>query len=761
MAEREPKLGKVADVANAIQLAAVSEERGLGRTVFLIGAGCSYSAGIPLVPKMAQHLAIQLARAKRASPEISDAAQAYRWLTSGKGFPDCQTGEAPKDGAADARPIDWSRVYDVLFAEYYKTPDHAREIFSHFVDQSAGKINWAHLCLGELVKQRLVSTVLTTNFDQLALAGLVRSGVLPVVCDGIESLTRIRGAPLHPQLVELHGSRHTYLLRNAPEEVEALINDTGTIAAIESLFQELRVFVVVGYGGREKGIMELLIKAASRYTDKQLFWVVHGSDPSRISDNARRLLATSRNAAVVVDQDADSFFVRLLKELGVGAPESMREPLFLADLHASHLASHDSKDISDSAIIVDEIKRHRGEIDALRQGLSNYRKRRTTVERAIVQARELRLAGKLADAFGILQKADKRSKDMSLQRQLAEIAYEYGSTSPDRAPLEAAVAAWRRVAAQPIRARDPLEWARIQHCFGSALWRLGERESGTASLEESVVAHREALKERTRDRVPLEWAATQNNLGNALGRLGERESGIARLDEAVAAYREALKERTRDRVPLEWATTQNNLGTALALLGAHESGTAGLEEAVQAFREALKERTRERVPLEWAMTQSNLGEALRTLGEREKGAARLDEAVAAYRKALRERTRDRVPLEWAATQSNLGAALLALGERESGTVRLDEAVEAYSEALKERTRDRIPLEWAVSHGNQGVALMHLAERRKDLSTAEVALTQIGAAYDTMMEGGHAPFAKYCESQLAKAHALRNRLRAKG
>jgi hypothetical protein len=89
---------------------------------------------------------------------------------------------------------------------------------------------------------------------------------------------------------------------------------------------------------------------------------------------------------------------------------------------------------------------------------------------------------------------------------------------------------------------------------------------------------------------------TQMNLGSALARLGVRESGTERLEEAVSAYREALKERTRERVPLEWAMTQMNLGSALARLGARESGTEKLEEAVSAYCEALKERTRERVP---------------------------------------------------------------------------------------------------------------------------------------------------------------------
>jgi hypothetical protein len=66
----------------------------------------------------------------------------------------------------------------------------------------------------------------------------------------------------------------------------------------------------------------------------------------------------------------------------------------------------------------------------------------------------------------------------------------------------------------------------------------------------------------TQEWAPLDWAKTQNNLGTALCRLGERESGPGRLGEAVSAYREALKEPTQDRVPLQWAATSNNLGSA-------------------------------------------------------------------------------------------------------------------------------------------------------------------------------------------------------
>jgi tetratricopeptide (TPR) repeat protein len=131
---------------------------------------------------------------------------------------------------------------------------------------------------------------------------------------------------------------------------------------------------------------------------------------------------------------------------------------------------------------------------------------------------------------------------------------------------------------------------------------------------EAVAAYRTALEEWTPEKVPLEWAMTQNNLGTALLRLGERESGAARLEQAVAAFREALEKRTRDRVPLEWAMTQNNLDTALLRLGERKSGTAQLEEAVAAYHAALEEHTRERGPLDWAATQMNLGKALQAPG---------------------------------------------------------------------------------------------------------------------------------------------------
>jgi tetratricopeptide (TPR) repeat protein len=120
---------------------------------------------------------------------------------------------------------------------------------------------------------------------------------------------------------------------------------------------------------------------------------------------------------------------------------------------------------------------------------------------------------------------------------------------------------------------------------GDKLYEFGDQRGSNVHLIAVIAVRQATLRLAT---APDENGFDQTNLGTALWRLGERESGTARLEEAVLAYRLALEERTRDRVPLRWAMTQNNLGIALRTLGERESGTARLEEAVAAYDGALE-----------------------------------------------------------------------------------------------------------------------------------------------------------------------------
>lgn len=757
---REPRTDvTVKDIAHSILFA--KREGELGRVIFLIGAGCSVSAHIPVAATIAQRMVKETAVRLRLVDVGTEPFEAYLKLVSDTGFPDCRN-----DSKAEAKStddIDWHHVYDEMFARYYRTPDDTRVLFGRIVDEAQDALNWAHLCLGEIVAQGLVSTVLTTNFDQLALAGMVHAGIIPVISDGIESLTRVAPHPSHPQLVELHGSRHAYRLRNRRDEVDAVRHEPLAIEAIRGLLKAATTVVVVGYAGREDGVMDLLCEAAKTYEDKNLFWVQYSNKPDELSSKARIFLDTSCNGRLMVGQDADVFFLDLCRELKIGAPKAVSDPLASVGRVIAQLTKAQTKQEDIRAEISESERR----VNVARECLRRDASEKMSI---VAQLRELRLAGKVDEAYLLAQKYEASTDgtletDPAILWELATIASDYAKTCPETEPFIRAEGLWRRLAERrdlgaspqqyatlewadallslgrrsPEAARleesvtvyrtllasldrtvEPLKWANVQNKLGNALLIFGERARGTEQLAEAVNTYRAALEERTRERAPLDWAATQNNLGNALFRLGERESGTETLIEAITAYRAALEERTRQDAPLDWAATQINLGNALACLGERENGCERLAEAVEAYRAALMEKTRERAPLHWAATQNNLGSALEMLGTRG-SSERLHEAIEAYRAALQELTRERMPLHWAATQNNLGNALLRLGERENDSERLIEAVAAYRAAQQEWTRQRVPLDWATTQNNLGTALERIGERenRADLLVESV------------------------------------------
>jgi tetratricopeptide (TPR) repeat protein len=269
-----------------------------------------------------------------------------------------------------------------------------------------------------------------------------------------------------------------------------------------------------------------------------------------------------------------------------------------------------------SAALMDEYDCHkRNEADRREEG----RRYQIKLLESAIRIDELQL-----DTEGVIEKlrefaaieghTDKGDVAAFLSHRAREF-YERGDERGENPALLIAIAINRAVIEENSRERAPLQWASSQNSLGSALWMLGQRESGTSRLEQAVTAYRAALEELERERhsVPLQWAMTQNNLGTALQSLGDRESGTKHLEEAVSAYGAALEEYTRERLPLDWALTQNNLGSVFGKLGGRETGTARLEQAATAIRAALEEWTRERVPLRWAMTQNNLGNVLQCL----------------------------------------------------------------------------------------------------------------------------------------------------
>jgi signal transduction histidine kinase len=338
------EIATIGDVADAMRrdFRPAERSRSLGRTILLVGAGCSRSAGIPLASEIAQDLVGRLAMSYSALPTWNDdPLVALRALVNKGKFPP----QVLFDVTTHGQKANWPLVYDLIFSQHYRTPKEVRTIFSEIFDRSDRRINWAHICIGELVRLGYVSTVLTTNFDQLALEGIARTGRLPVVADGLESLSRITGDSNYPQLVQIHGSRHTYYLRNSVEDTDELANDIGARHAVDELFRTAKVFMAIGYGGRERGLMQLLIEAGKRFPDTRIFWVLHSQNIEDSSDYVRQFMMTSRHSALIPGQDADEFFRLLLEKLQASPPKIIEDPLYLVKDLKENLVFSDNENI--------------------------------------------------------------------------------------------------------------------------------------------------------------------------------------------------------------------------------------------------------------------------------------------------------------------------------------------------------------------------------------------------------------------------------
>jgi tetratricopeptide (TPR) repeat protein len=651
MAEEQPvRTGSVAKLAEAMFRAfpAQAEKEGkLGRCVFFIGAGCSITAGVPGAAQIAQDCIRQLAIDYRVG-DLAEPLAALKELVRLRHFklpglielPPARLKELPSE------KIDWWNVYDHVFTTHYSSADQTRAIFANIVQQAGRGINWAHLCLGDLVSRGFVSTVITTNFDQLVLDGMVRADVIPAVCDGIESLNRVAGHPGHPQLVEIHGSRHTYHLRNSTTDVAALQKDPVTRGAVARILQEARVFAVVGYGGRETGIMDALVEAALEFPDKEVVWVAHG-EIEGLSEKARRFLSSSRASFAIPGQDADTFFMELSRILGTGVPRSIRDPIDHAQQLAGRVAEINDRDIRKV------INRHRGELLQLGAALQNSRSKRSELDKTLDEARELRLEGNRRAELARLERYVSRHgrKDPELLETLADAALSVGRRDSQKKYLDRAADSYTRLLAKLQRnPGNSGDRARVNGHLANALRSLGERAEGKKAidyLKRAVAACEAASSVYTRARTPAQWAMTQNSLANALSSLGEVTKGkvaIGHLQRAVKVHKAALTVYTGSAMRSQWAMTQNNLATVFMALGERiEPRAAALDHfnrALDALDAALTVHTRIAMQYRHAQSKENLGTALAARGKLTRSRVDVEAAIERFNEALEIYTSD-------------------------------------------------------------------------------------------------------------------------
>lgn len=241
------------------------------RATVLVGAGCSLSAGIPL----ADDIAIEI---HQKFPEAWKRARRH--------------GPSPS--------------YNQCMHEL--NPGQRRVLINNYIDNS--KINLAHIGLAQLLKNKWIDRVLTTNFDLLIARACALVNVSPAVYDLTAFRpSQMRMAELPDQAVfHLHGQRHGFSQLNDPTELKKHVR------SLKPLFdhvREGRIWIVVGYSGKADPLLKLI--QAKRY-EFGLYWI--GREPTP-EPHLAELFSPERYAFYVPYPDgADLFFMKLAQDLG-------------------------------------------------------------------------------------------------------------------------------------------------------------------------------------------------------------------------------------------------------------------------------------------------------------------------------------------------------------------------------------------------------------------------------------------------------------
>lgn len=214
--------------------------------IFLLGAGASYSSGIPLAGEMVEKIA-RWGYCKENNLSTEDPrirrSDWYPWLEKQNWY--------RKDlESADNFP---SAVEKIL-----QPSESRRQFFEDILDiQVPAGDGYEYMV--RFMERKLIHTILTTNFDSVLL-NLCRANRRLHYIDVVQTpsdFSNISTSPQRPQLIYLHGSVQHYTDKNTLAEVNEELNP-NLVAGLIPLLRD-HPLIVMGYRGVEPSVMRHLL----------------------------------------------------------------------------------------------------------------------------------------------------------------------------------------------------------------------------------------------------------------------------------------------------------------------------------------------------------------------------------------------------------------------------------------------------------------------------------------------------------------------
>ncbi|MGY3499160.1 hypothetical protein [Bradyrhizobium sp. USDA 4502] len=250
------------------ELASIFSPNNEARPTVLLGAGASFTSGVPLadeaVRRMARRYFSERILGGNVLPEQVKTSEWRAWLNQQSWFIN------DENRFADNFPL---AVKHLLQPQAYR-----QKVLLDLV-QPTEDVGIGYRALAELVLRGLAGTLLTTNFD------ICLPKALNDKRPHLHSVSEVNRAPgdfrefdifNRAQVVWLHGKAEGYTDKNLAEEVTSL--DSKLVSLLFPLLQSTPL-VVVGYRGAEPSIMECLLGDASDLAFKKgIFWCQRAGD---------------------------------------------------------------------------------------------------------------------------------------------------------------------------------------------------------------------------------------------------------------------------------------------------------------------------------------------------------------------------------------------------------------------------------------------------------------------------------------------------
>jgi SIR2-like domain len=250
------------------ELALILNPQNEARPTVLLGAGASFSSGVPLadesVKRIARRYYAERIVGAKVLPEQVKTSEWLAWLSGQPWF--------IRD------PAKLGENFPLAVQHLLKPQAYRQKVLLDLITPTE-EIGSGYRHLAELVLRGLLGTILTTNFD------VCLPRALNDKRPHIRHVAEVNRGPddfrefdifNRAQVVWLHGKAEQYTDKNLTEEVAKL--DPKLVGALLPLLQSTPL-IVVGYRGAEPSIMtSLLGDAGDLAFRKGIFWCHHGDD---------------------------------------------------------------------------------------------------------------------------------------------------------------------------------------------------------------------------------------------------------------------------------------------------------------------------------------------------------------------------------------------------------------------------------------------------------------------------------------------------